>query len=216
MKIAPACKRNSAVGCKNKYAAAAFGATNYLFRCRRSQPSYIESGRLESLDRASGIGIIIFTHVMPKTRPHPKLQSLSEQGCLNPHPESVTDELFAGNEFFDARDMVQVKYEMLRRVEKDGSSISEAAMSFGFSRPTFYQAQAAFEASGVAGLVPRKRGPREAHKLTADVIEFIEQSRGENPSLKTRELVSRVRERFDVVVHPRSIERALARTQKKR
>jgi len=153
---------------------------------------------------------------MPKTPPDPKLQSLLEQGCFNPRPQSVSDELFTGNEFFDARDMVQVKYEMLRRVEKDGYSISEAAVSYGFSRPTFYQAQAAFVAGGIAGLVPRKRGPRQAHKLTTEVIGFIAQARGEDPSLKTQDLVDRIRELFDLLVHPRTIERALARTQKKR
>jgi transposase len=153
---------------------------------------------------------------MPKTPPDPKLQSLREQGCLNPRPQSVTDELFASHEFFDAHDMVQVKYEMLRRVEKDGHSISDAAVSFGFSRPTFYQAQAAFVADGLAGLVPRKRGPRQAHKLTTEVIAFIEHARAEEPSLKMQEVVDRVRERFDLVVHPRTIERALARAQKKR
>ena len=153
---------------------------------------------------------------MPKTPSDPKLQSLREQGSLNPRPQTVTDELFASHEFFDAHDMVQVKYEMLRRVEKDGHSISDAAVSFGFSRPTFYQAQAAFVAGGLAGLVPRKRGPRQAHKLTTEVIAFIEHARAEDPSLKTQELLDRIRERFDLVVHPRTIERALARAQKKR
>ena len=169
-----------------------------------------------ALDRSITIGVIIFTDAMPKTTPDPKLQSLREQGCLNSRPQSVSDELFTDNEFFDARDMVQVKYEMLRRVEKDGYPISEAAVSFGFSRPTFYQAQAAFLAGGIAGLVPRKRGPRQAHKLTPEVIGFIEQARGEDPSLKTQDLVDRILERFNLLVHPRTIERALARTQKKR
>jgi transposase len=162
------------------------------------------------------MGIIIFTHPMPKAPVDPKLQSLREQGCLNPRPQSVTDELFAGNEFFDARDLVQIKYEMLRRVEKDGYSISEAAVSFGFSRPTFYQAQAAFAAEGVAGLVPRKRGPRQAHKVTAEIVEFLGHVRQQDPSTTTNDLVNRIRERFDLVVHPRTVERALARGQKKR
>jgi transposase len=153
---------------------------------------------------------------MPKLPDDTKLQSLREEGCLNSRPESVTDELFTGNEFFDSRDMAQVKYEMLRRVGKDGHSISEAAMNFGFSRPTFYQAHAAFEAGGVAGLVPRKRGPKQAHKLTAEVIGFIRQVRQEDPSLRAHDLVNLIRERFDLNIHPRTIERSLAQHQKKR
>ena len=64
-------------------------------------------------------------------------------------------------------------YEMLRRVQADGNSITDAAASFGFSRPSFYQAQAAFEQDGLAGLVPRQRGPKQAHKLTDEVLAFI-------------------------------------------
>src|SRR5215472_4243535 len=96
----------------------------------------------------------------------PKLAALQQQGTLNPRPKEVRDELFLEDAFFDARDLVQVKYEMLRRVQTDGRSVTDAAAGFGFSRPSFYQALAAFEQDGLAGLVPHKRGPKQAHKLT--------------------------------------------------
>jgi hypothetical protein len=70
--------------------------------------------------------------------PDAKLQTLQQQGTLNPRPEDVRDELFLQNGFFDPRDLVQVKYEMLCRVETDGKSVTEAATRFGFSRPSFY------------------------------------------------------------------------------
>ena len=145
-----------------------------------------------------------------------KLRSLREQGALNPRPQAVTDDLFAASEFFDARDLIQVKYEMLRRVEKDGQSITEAAAKFGFSRPSFYQAQAALTQRGLAGLIPLKRGPKQARKLGAAVLEFIRQARQDDPSLRAADLASRIQELFGVTVHPRTIERALARDQKKR
>ncbi len=151
---------------------------------------------------------------MPK--PDAKLQTLQQQGTLNPRPKDVRDELFLQNEFFDPRDLVQVKYEMLRRVETDGKSVTEAAASFGFSRPSFYQAWSAFEHDGLAGLVPRKRGPKQAHKLTDKVMAFITEKRQEEPSVRPAELVRLIRERFGTTVHPRSIERRLRRHQKKR
>jgi transposase len=153
---------------------------------------------------------------MPNTKnSSSKRDTLRQQGTLNPHPEAVTDERFQENEFFDARDLVQVKYEMLRRVEVEQDSVSRTAAAFGFSRPSFYQAQSAFEQAGIAGLIPQKRGPRRAHKLTAEVMEFIQRSRAADPSLRTEELAQRVWERFGVRVHPRSIERRLSRQQKK-
>jgi transposase len=154
---------------------------------------------------------------MPK-QPHedPKFESLREQGALHSHPQAVRDELFAGGDFFDARDLVQVKYEMLRRVEKEGSSVTEAATAFGFSRPSYYQAEAAFQAAGLPGLVPLKRGPKEGHKLTAEVMDFVGRILMQEPSLPTAGVTSRIQERFGLVVHRRTIERALARRQKKR
>ena len=153
---------------------------------------------------------------MPKQPPRdPKVETLRQQGTLNPRPEDVTDELFETGEFFDARDLVQVKYEMLRRVEKEGRPITESAAAFGFSRPSFYQAQSAFEEGGLAGLVPHKRGPKEAHKLTSKILDFLQQVREDDPTLHSADLVSRVAKRFGVVVHLRTIERGLARRQKK-
>jgi transposase len=145
----------------------------------------------------------------------PKSETLRRQGALNPHPENVTDPLFEGSDFFDARDLVQVKYEMLRRVRVEQRPISESASAFGFSRPSFYQAQASFELAGLGGLLPKKPGPRRSHKLSAEVVEFLEQLQREEPALRSPQLADRVLERFGRKVHPRSIERALARPKKK-
>lgn len=148
--------------------------------------------------------------------PDPKTEALRQRGCLNPHPDQVTGQLFMESAFFDARDLVQVKYEMIRRVETDGQTVSDSAAAFGFSRPSFYQAQSSLESGGLAALVPQKPGPRRAHKLSPEVMGFIEKLRSEDPSLKASALAQRIGERFGLQVHPRSIERALARQEKKR
>ena len=92
----------------------------------------------------------------------PKAEALRESGTFNSRSEKVQDELFKSHDFFDVRDIIQVKYEMLRRVREDAWSISRAAAAYGFSRPSFYQAQAEFEHAGLVGLLPERRGPREA------------------------------------------------------
>ena len=145
----------------------------------------------------------------------PKLEALRQHGTRNPRPGEVTDELFAENSFFDPRDLVQVKYEMLRRVQAQGHSITDAATAFGFSRPSFYQAHSAFGQDGLAGLVPRKRGPKQAHKLTEEVLGFILETRQQNPRVRTGDVVRLIHQRFGITVHPRSIARSLSRHQKK-
>jgi transposase len=145
-----------------------------------------------------------------------KTEALMREGMFNHHYQEVKDALFLEKDFFDPRDIVQVKYEMLRRVRAEGQTVTQAAAAFGFSRLSFYQAQSAFDEGGLPGIIPRKRGPRGAHKLTDEVMEFIERAVSDDKSLRLRDLVGLVEERFGVVVHPRTIERRLASVQKKR
>lgn len=151
-----------------------------------------------------------------RKRPDAKRDALRLRGTLNPRPERVADELFQESQFFDAKDLLQVKYEMIRRVKVEGASVAGAAETFGVSRPSFYAAQAAFTRAGLAGLLPRKRGPRGGHKLSPEVVRFLEQTRAADPSAAASKLVPMVSERFGVEVHPRTVERALRRLEKKR
>ena len=141
----------------------------------------------------------------------PKAAALREARCLNPHPEQVADAAFLAEEFFDARDMVQVKYEMVRAVTVDKVPVTAAAAAFGYSRPSYYQAAAALAESGLEGLVPARPGPRGGHKLTDQVLAWAEQQLAADPALKPAGLAGSIAEEFGVRVHPRSIERALAR-----
>lgn len=144
-----------------------------------------------------------------------KRDALRQGGGLNPHPQDVQDELFQSNEFFDPRDLVQVKYEMLRRAQVEGWSIARAAKAFGLSRPAYYHAQEAFEANGLPGLTRRRPGPKRAHKLSEEIVDYMEQLRADDAELSVSVLAERIRQKFQVVVHARSIERALARRRKK-
>lgn len=141
----------------------------------------------------------------------PKRQALRQSGTLNPRPNRVTDELFSDSDFFDPNDLLQVKYEMLRHVRRDDFTVKQAAQLFGFSRPSFYQAQEAFTRGGLGALVPQKRGPRRAHKLAQEVVTFIERTLAADPGA---DLVAAVQQEFGISVHRRSIERALARAKK--
>lgn len=153
------------------------------------------------------------------SRPKPtdtKRDALRRRGCLNPHPETVTNELFVQQDFFDPSDLVQVKYEMLRSVRVEGQPVHQAAQDFGLSRPTFYQAQAAFERSGLVGLLPAKKGPRRSHKLSEEVMDFVQKELTVDKSLPAGELARRIHQRFSITVHPRSIRRALSRHKQKK
>lgn len=154
---------------------------------------------------------------MAETPRDTKADALRRQHALNPRPNVVSDAAFtSGNVFFDARDVVQVKYEMLRRVREEGQPVSRAAANFGFSRPAFYQAQAVFDTDGLPGLIPQRPGPKRAHKLSEEVVDRLEQALETEPSLNSAQLAQQLEDELGLRVHRRSVERALERRRKKR
>jgi transposase len=142
--------------------------------------------------------------------PNPKkIQALRSSGALNRHPEKVRHPLFTEHDFFDPHDMVQLKYETVRAVEVDGRPIAQAALDFGLSRPTIYEARANLRQAGLEGLLAEKRGPKKPRKLTPEVCRYLKELVGAEPDLKAAVLVQRVRRRFGIVLHPRTVEKAV-------
>src|SRR5207249_12009924 len=90
-------------------------------------------------------------------KPDQKTLELKRTGALNPRPDSVSDTLFQENPFFDPKDLLQVRYEMLRRHSVERISIVDVAANFGVSRPTVYQAQAAFQQAEIGRASCRER-----------------------------------------------------------
>ena len=141
-----------------------------------------------------------------------KIDVLIEEGAFNPTPDKVRDPKFQGSEFFDPHDVVQVKYEMLRRVSIDKVSVTEASDEYGVSRPTYYQAKANFDLAGIAGLVPAKTGPRGPHKIDDKVLAFLQARLVPGEPVRARELAKLVSRELDIELHPRTIERVLKKT----
>jgi transposase len=146
----------------------------------------------------------------------PKSRFLASHGALHPHPERVRDPLFQGSAFFDPRDLVQVRYESLRRHLVDGQAVAAVARAFGMSRQMFYLLARDFREEGLIGLLPRKRGPKGARKGTDEILAYVAGCRTGSPGRSTRELIDDVHREFGVRLHPRTLERGLARRGKKR
>jgi transposase len=145
-----------------------------------------------------------------------KIKRLEENSVFNRSHAQVHDPLFSQHEFFCPYDLMQVKYEMVRRVHNDEWTVSRAAQTYGFSRVSFYETQKAIEDEGIAGLIPRKRGPKGAHKLTAEVMGFAQRQLEKDPTLRAPAIADLVEQEYGFTIHPRSIDRALQRSKKKR
>jgi len=159
-------------------------------------------------------GIIIFTQPMP-TDPQAKRKALQATGTFNPRATHVRHTLFDQSAFFDPEDLLQLKYETLRALEVERCPIAKAAREFGLSRPTIYEAQTQLEQHGLEGLLPRKRGPKAAHKLTDEVRDYLQEQTAAQPGIQAGELARRLRQRYALKVHPRTIQKALKAKAKK-
>jgi transposase len=169
--------------------------------------------RLTAVGAVRLFGIIILT-LMP-TNPTAKRQVLQATGTFNSRAVQVRHPLFQQSSFFDPEDFLQLKYETLRAVEVEKCPIAKAARDFGLSRPTIYEAQAQLQQQGLEGLLPHKRGPKAAHKLTDQVLQYLREQVQAEPQTGAQELARRVRQRFGLKLHPRTIQKALERKAKR-
>ena len=136
-----------------------------------------------------------------------RIRALTEAGLVHPNPDGGFAPLFTGGSgFFLASDKVQVKYEMLRARLVESVPVAEAAAAHGYSRAAFYLVAAAFEQSGMAGLVDERRGRRGPVKLRAEIVDFIRADTGSGA-----QIAEQVADRFGVRLHRRTVERVRGR-----
>ncbi|MCL2672718.1 MAG: hypothetical protein FWF10_11920 [Clostridiales bacterium] len=134
-------------------------------------------------------------------------EELRRNGSFNHRAAAVRAGIFTENPFFDARDLVQVKYEMLRAVEQEDKDVSSTSGDFGFSRVSFYQIKKEFDENGVAGLMPRKRGPKGSRKITDGDVEYARALVG----IYTKpQIVAMLKSQRGVEISKRTLERKLA------
>ena len=147
--------------------------------------------------------------------PPSKHERLRQAGLLNPRPERVRDPRFDSSDFFDPSDIVQVRYEMVRLVRLDKLTLAKAAERFGVSLPTCFRAVKAFASHGLQGLLSERRGPRGPRKATPEILRFVDDYRALHGRTGTATMVQLIQQQFGVSLHPRGLEKALARREKK-
>lgn len=136
-----------------------------------------------------------------------KHEELLKNGSYNHRAGKVSSALFKDSSFFDAFDLIQVKYEMLRSAEKEQRDVTSASEAFGFSRVSFYQAKREFDENGIIGLAPKKRGPKGSRKLSAGDIEF---AKALVPTHTKAQILALLKEERGVDVSKRTLERQLS------
>jgi len=136
-----------------------------------------------------------------------KVEILKVNGTYNKRYDSVRKPEFLEGGFYDPRDVVQVKYEMLRDAEDSGQAIGAVASKFGFSRTAYYNIKESFEKNGMSALIPEKTGPKKPHRLTETLQEFVDEYVIGHPNASSAEIVAVIQSEKSEVVSKRTIER---------
>ena len=127
--------------------------------------------------------------------------------CLHLTPERVQDGRFIEQpDFFDQKDIVQVKYELLRRCKVEGHDVAPTCLNFGFSRTTYYKVQQAFLDGGLPALMGQPRGRLKPIKVTDAVRGYVISEKAKDPKLSARHMVAALKERYNVRLSERMIQ----------
>lgn len=146
-----------------------------------------------------------------------KLRHLKQAGLLHRNPERIRDPLFTEHpDFFDPRDLLQVRYEALRAHLVDGDQVARVCRRFGTSRQTFYAILEKFVENGSSGLLPDKPGPKGPSKLSVDVLSFARAQYDRRPEVSGAELAGRIESKFGISIHKRTMERLLGEFRSKK
>ena len=88
--------------------------------------------------------------------------------------------------------------------------MDSATAKTNVTKSNYYHAQKQYEKHGLAGLMPRGRGPKHPHKFTPELMSFVDEQRSAAGGKPDWDLFSKqIEDRFATKVHPRSIERAV-------
>jgi transposase len=141
---------------------------------------------------------------------HSKRAFLEAAGALHPHPERVRAGPFLSHRFFDPRDKVQVKYEMVRAHAVEREPIARVARTFGVTRETVYATSRRLARRGLLGLADQKRGRKGPVKVTPAIRDFAVSAKRRDPTLASQTLAEQIATEFGVIVHRKTVERLLA------
>lgn len=145
-----------------------------------------------------------------------KVKQLKLQRSFNKNGQKLRDETYLSSDFFDPNDVIQVKYEMLRKVEFEKQPISKVSALFGFSRVAYYKAKKDLKEGGLSNLTNKTMGPKRSHKLNQEILDFVISSRKDDSTLTLKTILDSIKVEFNVVIHRRTLERALAKSESKK
>lgn len=106
-------------------------------------------------------------------------------------------------------DEITRKLAMLIEGECEGLGPLQAAQKFGFSKQRYFQIRKAFQESGAAALLSRRRGPKTNYRRTSEVERQVIRYRFLDPEASAEVIAQKIRQ-TGMPISTRSVERIVA------
>jgi len=130
-----------------------------------------------------------------------KQKALQQHGTLNPRRRMCAI-LCSRTANSSIQRLAAGEYEMLRQAHAEKRAFLDGQGIWFFPPVVFTKRIVAFEARWFARITSQKRGPRNGHKLTPEVMKFRHEQQTLEPSLSLAQLAEQVQHNFHVKVHP--------------
>lgn len=140
-----------------------------------------------------------------------KEERLKESNTYNPKCDKVTACDFIENEVMDSRDLLQVRYEIVRAIEYDNKPVKEICSEFGVSASTARRYVRNLKEGGLIALVPEQKGPSGPTKLSKDAADFIDTYLKNNPKASGGKVHNALENRLHPGISKRTVERYLSK-----
>ena len=124
--------------------------------------------------------------------------------------DKVTEPRFLDSDLFDPKDLLQVRYEMVRSIKEGVITLDEVPSKYGVSAMTAKRCVSSLEKGGIIALVPERKGPKGPSSLDDESLRFIDSYIAEHPKASGRKVHDALEAEKHVGVSKRTVERYLS------
>ena len=139
-----------------------------------------------------------------------KEEHLRATQTFNTNYAKINDPIFQRSGIMDPRDLLLVRFELVRSLELDGKPIEEVCSQYGISPCTARRYVRDMKERGLIALVPEKRGPNGPSVMTDEIANYIDKYLTDHPKASAGKVYQSLVDAKKVTIGKRTVERYIS------
>ena len=135
---------------------------------------------------------------------------LKANHTFNFRNDKVIASRFIESDLYASRDLLQVRYELVRSIEEGDIALDEVPDKYGVSSVTAKRYVRSFKEGGMIALVPEQKGPKGPSSLDDEALRFIDSYIAEHPKASGRKVHEALESERHLGISKRTVERYLS------